>query len=159
MPVIVLETRIHSSLQICFDLSRSIDLHRLSTASTKEEAVAGVISGLINAGESVTWEATHFGIRQRLTAKITAFDFPSHFRDQQIKGAFKSMVHDHYFEAGDGCVVMKDVFNFESPFGLLGRLFNFLVLTRYMTGFLETRNAVITDFAESGKWQELLSKD
>ena len=151
MPVIVLETHIRSTPEICFDLSRSIDLHTLSTATTNEKAVAGTTTGLINAGESVTWEATHFGIRQQLTSKITAFNFPTHFRDEQVKGAFKSIVHDHYFEDRNGYVAMKDVFSFQSPLGILGRLFNLLVLTKYMKGFLVRRNAVIKDFAESGK--------
>ena len=64
-----------------FDLSRSIDLHVQSTGNTGEKAIAGCTSGLIELGESVTWEATHFGIRQRLTSKITAFERPRFFVD------------------------------------------------------------------------------
>ena len=76
MPKIELTTEIYSSITICFDLSRSIDLHKISTAKTNEEAIAGTTSGLINLGEYVTWKATHFGIKQKLTSKITAFESP-----------------------------------------------------------------------------------
>jgi len=38
MPQIELETIINSEIEICFDLSRSIDLHKISTAATKEKA-------------------------------------------------------------------------------------------------------------------------
>lgn len=51
---------------------------------------------------------------------------------------------------------MKDVFEFESPFGPLGKLVNRLVLTDYLTRFLLTRNAIIKEFAETGKWKTIL---
>lgn len=48
MPTIQLETIIDADIKICFDLSRSIDLHQISTAKTNEKAIAGVTAGLIN---------------------------------------------------------------------------------------------------------------
>ncbi len=156
MPKIELRTEIKSTLEICFDLARSIDLHKISTSKTNEEAIAGRTSGLINLNETVTWRATHFGIRQKLTTQISAFDRPNYFQDEQIAGVFKSMVHEHRFEEHDGHVIMTDVFEFESPLGILGRLFNKLVLTRYMTKFLKDRNKIIKEYAETGKWKEIL---
>jgi hypothetical protein len=52
---------------------------------------------------------------------------------------------------------MTDTFEFESPLGILGRLFNTLILTRYLTRFLTERNAMIKAFAETGKWKSLPS--
>ncbi len=156
MPLIILETKIKSSIEICFDLARSIDLHKISTEKTNEEAIEGTTQGLINLNEFVTWQATHFGVKQKLTSKITVFDRPNHFRDEQIKGAFKSIVHDHYFERREDGVVMKDVFEFQSPFGIFGKIFNKLILIRYLTKLLVDRNNIIKDFAESGKGELLL---
>ncbi len=156
MPKIEIETRIKSTLEICFDLSRSIDLHKISTAQTNEQAIAGVISGLMGLGETVTWEATHFGVKQQLTSKITAYNRPFHFRDEQVRGAFQSFVHDHSFELNNGFVIMQDVFEFQSPFSVLGKIFNNLVLTNYMTKLLKERDEVIKDFAETDKWKVLL---
>lgn len=157
MPKIILETNIQSNIGVCFDLSRSIDLHIISTEHTKETAIEGRTKGLIELNESVTWEAVHFGIKQRLTTKITAYSHPYHFRDEQQKGAFKSMVHDHFFEEGnDDTVIMKDIFEFESPLGLLGMLFNHFVLTNYLKNLLVKRNNVIKDAAESEKWKKFL---
>lgn len=82
MPIINLSTYIKSTIEICFDLSTSIDLHKLSTSHTNEQAVGGVTKGLIKMNDFVTWQATHFGIRQKLTSKITAYDRPFHFRDE-----------------------------------------------------------------------------
>ena len=96
MPVIELETFIHANINTCFDLSRSIDLHTLSTAKTKEKAIAGRTSGLIEMNETVTWQATHFMVRQKFISKITAFHRPFHFRDEQQKGPFRLFTHDHF---------------------------------------------------------------
>lgn len=157
MPVIELTTTIKSNIEACFDLARSIDLHQISTARTNEKAISGRTSGLINLNESVTWEATHFGIRQKLTSKITAFKRPFHFRDEQVSGAFKFIVHDHYFEQQDGDVTMKDVFSFQSPFGIFGQVFDRLVLTKYLTRFLVERNNLIREYAETKKWKTVLN--
>jgi|TARA_B110000116_G_C16478764_1_gene421503 ligand-binding SRPBCC domain-containing protein len=156
MPVIEIETRINATVQIVFDLSRSIDLHVESTAETKEEAVAGCTSGLIGLGEDVTWEATHFGVRQRLTTEITQFDAPHHFRDSMVAGAFQRFDHDHHFTCDDGGVLMKDTFDYTSPLGLLGRLADIMFLKCYMTRLLKIRNQLIKSVAESGKAEQFL---
>jgi ligand-binding SRPBCC domain-containing protein len=156
MPIIELRTEIKSTLNICFDLSRSIDLHKISTAQTKEEAIAGTISGLINLNETVTWQAIHFGIKQKLTSKITAFDRPNFFRDEQVKGIFKSFCHEHKFEQIEDKVIMTDIFEYQSPFGIFGRIFNSLILTNYLRQLLIDRNNTIKEFAESEKWRAVL---
>jgi ligand-binding SRPBCC domain-containing protein len=156
MPIIELQTYIQAPKERCFDLSRSIDLHKLSLAHTKEEAVAGVTSGLIGLNQEVTWKATHFGIPQKLTVKIDRFEPPLFFRDSMVKGTFKRFHHDHKFEtSGDGCL-MRDTFNYDSPFGVLGRIVDVAFLKAYMTRLLKARNSVIKSVAESDEWRKLL---
>jgi len=156
MPTIELETEIKSDINTCFDLSRSIDLHKISTAKTNEEAIEGRTSGLISLNEFVTWRATHFGIKQKLTSKITVFNPPVHFRDEQLRGVFKFIIHDHYFEVLGDRVKMKDVFLFQSPFGFIGRLIDKVILVSYLTNILKERNAIIKEFAETTKWKLIL---
>jgi len=158
MPKIEIETKIKSNITICFDLSRSIDLHKISISKSNETAIDGTTSGLINYGEFVTWEATHFGITQKLTSKITAYKRPFHFKDEQIKGAFKTINHDHYFELENEFVVMKDVFVYESPFGILGKIFNYFILTSYLKKLLLKRNEVIKEYAETNNWKTILNE-
>ncbi len=156
MPIIHLETFINAPIERVFDLSRSIDLHKISTAQTKEEAIAGVTSGLIGKGEWVTWRAKHLGITQKLTSKITSFESPYYFADEQVKGAFQSFKHEHYFEKHHKGTLLKDVFEFEAPFGPLGRLANVLFLKNYMRRFLKERNKVLKSFSESERWRQVL---
>lgn len=157
MPIIRHSLRIVAPVERCFDLSRSVDLHQHSLSSSGERVVGGVTSGLIGMGQSVTWEATHFGIRQRLSSRITAYDRPRHFRDTMVFGAFRRFDHDHYFE-GDGgsATVMRDVFDFDAPLGVLGRLVEAAFLTGYMRRLLSDRNMVIQRIAESEEWREYL---
>lgn len=157
MPTIHLSTAIAAPVDRVFDLARSIDLHTESTASTGERAVAGVTSGLIGPGEQVTWRARHFGVWQKLTVRITAFERPTHFADTMLRGAFRRMEHHHYFEPSAAGTIMRDEFTFESPLGVLGRLAEALFLTRYMRAFLLERNRVIKDTAESEEWRRYLS--
>ena len=149
MPVINLTTQIDCPIGVAFDLARSIDLHEESTAQTNEKAVAGRTSGLISLGESVTWEARHFGVRQRLSTKITEFEYPYHFRDSMENGAFARFDHDHDFSEVGGVTLMLDRFDYTSPFGLAGRIADSLFLQRYMKRLLVIRNELIRKVAES----------
>lgn len=155
MPVIELLTEVNAPVKRCFDLSRSIDLHLISTKHTGEQAIAGTTSGLINLNETVTWRAKHFFMWQTLTTKVVELHSPNFFADEMISGAFKNFRHEHYFFELNEQTVMRDVFVFESPYGVLGKLFNLLTLKAYMTSLLKQRNAVIKQVAESGKWEEL----
>jgi ligand-binding SRPBCC domain-containing protein len=148
MPVIRLTTKINAPIETCFDLARSIDLHMAGTEATGERAVGGVTSGLIGLNQEVTWRAKHFGIWQHLTSKITSFDRPSYFRDTMRSGAFRRFDHHHYFEATNGTTIMTDVFDYESPFGLLGKLVDSIFLKRYMERLLRKKNEVLRSAAE-----------
>lgn len=149
MTQIKLITEINAPIKSCFNISRDIDVHILSTTKTKEKAIAGRTSGLCQQGDFITWQAVHFGIRQKLTVEITQLKFPYFFEDKMIKGAFKSMNHKHFFEFKNNSTIMLDEFNYDVPYGLIGKLFNYFMLKKYMTKFLKTRNNVIKQIAEN----------
>lgn len=119
MPVIELTIEVCAPIERAFDLSRSIELHMASTYHTGERAVAGVTSGLMALGQEVTWRARHFGLWQHLTSRITAFERPIHFRDSMVRGAFRRFDHDHFFTQRGDITIMRDLFDFQSPLGIL----------------------------------------
>ncbi|WP_392454981.1 cell division protein [Chryseomicrobium aureum] len=148
MPIIHHEIFIHAPITVCFDLARNIDVHIQTTGKTNERAVAGVTSGLIEKGQTVTWEATHLGVRQKLTAKITQMERPYQFVDVMVKGAFHSFTHTHEFvESGTG-TIMKDTFSYKSPLGIVGILVDKLLLERYMREFIVNRAEGLKKIAE-----------
>jgi len=103
-------------------------------------------------GQRVTWQARHFGIRQRLTSEITAMDRPRYFQDTMIQGAFRFMKHDHFFRSlPAGETEMRDIFCFAARLPVLGRLTEIAILRRYMQRLLRERIAVLRDIAES-RW-------
>lgn len=157
MPKIELETVIQTTnIKRVFDLCRSIDLHILSTERSNEKAIAGKTSGLISKDETVTWRAKHLGIYQTLTSIITDCDSPVFFADEMVKGAFKSFRHEHNFSQKNETVIIKDIFEYQSPLGATGRFVDFLFLKNYMKHFLVERNQMIKKYAESDLWKSVL---
>lgn len=156
MPIIEIRTEVKADKERVFDLSRSVDLHKISTEQTNEEAIAGRTSGLIELHESVTWRAKHFGIYQNLTSKIIEYERPNYFVDEMQKGAFSKFKHEHHFSDLNGGTLITDLFDYTSPFWLLGRLADKTFLKKYMTDLLEKRNQIVKEFAESEKWREIL---
>ncbi|RZK35783.1 MAG: cell division protein [Hymenobacter sp.] len=149
MAFIKLTTNINAPVEKCFDLSRSIDLHLQSMQHSNERAIAGKTAGLISLNETVTWRARHFGIRMKMTVKVTAMEYPLCFTDQMVKGPFKLLRHIHSFSADGKGTVMTDVFEFQSPFGILGKLADRLFLKRYMQRLLQKRNIYLKHAAEA----------
>ncbi|MEM9220602.1 MAG: SRPBCC family protein [Cyanobacteria bacterium P01_F01_bin.150] len=132
-------------------------MHLRSTSHTHERAVGGLTSGLLGLNDTVTWEATHLGVRQQLTSRITVCNPPYFFQDRMVSGAFQSFTHNHYFRVEKHMTVVTDHFDYESPFGLVGIWFNQLVLTNYMSAFLRRRLDIVKHIAESDEWQHYLS--
>lgn len=145
---ITIETWIAAPPERCFDAARDLDLHVKSVAHTDERAVGGRTSGLIELGEEVTWRARHFGVTQHFTSRITAFDRPRHFQDAMQRGAFKSFVHDHYFETDGARTKMIDALTFAAPLGILGRIAEAVVLRRYLERLLTMRAKTIKEACE-----------
>jgi ligand-binding SRPBCC domain-containing protein len=156
---IYLETRIKSTQHRCFELSRSIDFHKDSMNESREVPVAGKMSGLIELGEFVEWEATHFYVRQRLSSKITEMVKPHYFVDEMVKGAFKSFSHKHEIrELNENEVVMIDDFRYETPLGILGRIAYSLFLKKYMENMIMERGLAIKHALETDEWKKYVSE-
>ena len=156
MTVIELTTQINAPIERVFDLARSIDAHTASTSQSKERAVAGRKEGLMEQNETVTWEATHFGVKQKLTARMTTLEKPKVFIDEMTKGAFSIMKHTHRFKEKENGTEMSDRFEFEAPLGTLGLLAEKLFLKKYMKSFLLKRNKGLKQMAESDIWKQFL---
>lgn len=159
MPTIRLCTEIEAPITRVFDLCRSIEAHVATAAGTDERPVSGVTTGLMQLGEQVTWSARHLGRRWLLTSRITLCERPHRFRDSQVKGVFVRFDHDHEFEARGTTTIVRDVFDFTSPCGVLGRIADVVVVTRHLRRFLHHRMNGIKAIAESTRWQQFVASD
>ena len=151
METIRVATWIDAPVERCFLLSLSIDLHVASAQTTGEKAIAGVTTGLIGEGQTVTFQGHHFGLR-RHTSRIDVLRPYSYFRDVMVNGAFRRFEHDHHFAPMDDGTRMRDEVRFTAPWGPLGRI----LARRRLKAFLMERNAVIKRVAESDEWREYL---
>lgn len=149
MSVIVLETEINAPAEVCFDLMRDTRLHTETTAQTKEKAVAGVTDGLIGLGQTVTFEGVHFGIKQRLTVKVIAFERPRLFVDEMTEGVFKSFKHIHEFFPNENGTLMRDTLIWTSPLGILGKIADKMFLENHLKNLVTKRNTKLKEIAET----------
>ena len=148
MTTINLTTKIKAPKQIVFDASRNIDIHQQSASKTSEVAIAGITSGLINLNETVTWRGKHFGFYLTHKSRITAMNFYDYFVDEMEEGKFKSFRHEHFFEEQNGVTIMKDKMQYETPFGIFGKVFDSLFLKKHLIQFLLERNKILKEVAE-----------
>ncbi|MGW6062004.1 SRPBCC family protein [Streptomyces sp. NPDC055189] len=143
-------THIAASPATVFDLSLDVDLHTASMAGSGEQIVGGVRAGRMALDDTVTWEARHFGVRWKMTSRISAYERPEMFVDEQVAGPFKRWHHTHHFASdGRGGTVMRDVIEFAAPFGPLGAGVETVALARYMHKLIETRNVHVKEWAEA----------
>ena len=148
MTTIELTTYIKTSVEEAFDLSRNIDFHQQSASHTKETAIAGVNTGYIGHGESVTWRGKHFGLFLKHTSKIIDFERPSKFTDVMTEGHFTYFAHQHYFKNHNDGVIMSDILTYKTPYGILGKLFDKIALKSHLTTFLKRRNQALKSYLE-----------
>lgn len=159
MARIVVRTLVSAPPERCFDIARSVDFHRWSFADTGERTLAdggAVTRGLLGLGDRVTWEARRLGRRHRLTSRITVFDRPRVFVDEMERGAFARLRHEHRFEAAAGGTLVTDEFEFAAPWGVLGRVAERVLLTRYMRRVLEAHAAKLREACEGEGWREFV---
>ena len=148
MTTINLITKINAPIQTVFDLNRNIDIHKLSISKSKETAIDGITTGLINLNETVTWRGKHFGIYQTHKSLISEMEIPFSFVDEMVEGRFKNFKHYHTFTEENGIVIMKDEIQYKTPFGMLGKLFDKLILKNYLIILIKERNDFVKNLAE-----------
>lgn len=141
-------TSIAAPPEVCFDLARDVDFHARSLAHTGERVTHRPARPLLELGDEVEFEGRHLGVRQRLRARIEAFDRPRHFRDVMVRGAFQSFAHDHVFEPSAGGTVMIDRLQFAAPLGPLGVAIERAVLAPYLLRLIAARGREVRRAAE-----------
>lgn len=149
MTTIIITTKIKAPIESVFDTARNIDIHQLSAIKSNEKAIDGKTSGLIELNETVTWSGKHFGLNLMHKSKITQFKFPTYFVDEMEEGRFKLFKHEHFFQTEKNYTVMIDRLDYETPYGFLGIIFDKIILKKYLTNFIKTRNEILKNLAEN----------
>jgi ligand-binding SRPBCC domain-containing protein len=149
VPRIHLVTDLDAAPARAFDASLDLDLELRAGAPYRTRIAArpgrsGASGGLIGPGQTVTWQARHFGLPWRHTSRITEHERPRRFVDEMERGAFAAYRHEHTFEAlPGGRTRMTDDVDYRVPLGPLGRLAVRLFVDHRLRRLLSERNAEI----------------
>ncbi|HEX7150402.1 MAG TPA: SRPBCC family protein [Thermoanaerobaculia bacterium] len=145
----VVETRIAAPPRVCFDLARDVEAHTNSASFSHERVIPpGRTSGLLELGDTVTFEGVHFGMRQSFTAKIVEVDAPHRFVDELVKSTFRHLRHVHEFLPDGTGTLMRDTLDWKSPLGILGVLADKIAVERHMRWFVATKQRALKELAE-----------
>jgi ligand-binding SRPBCC domain-containing protein len=148
MPHFVLSLDIEAPPEDCFDLVLNVDVQR--SLGDGMAAVAGVTTGPLHVGDTVTWRARHFGVVWHMTSEIVDLDRPRSFQDEMLRGPFGSWHHRHEFLPTAQGTRMVDDIRYTAPFGPLGWMADHLVLESYLRRLLARRNRDLKALAERG---------
>jgi len=79
------------------------------------------------------------GIKMRWVSEITHLKEFKYFVDEQRVGPYKMWHHQHHITPADGGVLMRDIVNYQVPFGIFGNIANALFIKRQLDGIFRFR--------------------
>ncbi|HTJ50738.1 MAG TPA: SRPBCC family protein [Cyclobacteriaceae bacterium] len=88
------------------------------------------------------------------TTEITHVREPHYFVDIQLAGPYALWHHQHHFREIENGVEMIDELNYAIPFGLLGRLVNWLFVAREVNAIFDHRFTVLKRYFLKAKLQK-----
>jgi len=94
-------------------------------------------------GLIIEYRVSPLRIPQRWTSRITVWEPPHRFVDEQLRGPYRSWHHLHEFRvAGDG-VEIVDRITYELPFGPVGRMAHALFVRRQLEAIFDFREQAV----------------
>ncbi|MDQ3912690.1 MAG: SRPBCC family protein [Actinomycetota bacterium] len=78
-------------------------------------------------GALIDYRLRLFGVPLRWRARITRWEPPIGFVDEQLHGPYRAWRHAHRFHEAGGATIVEDAVRYGLPFGPLGDLFHPLV--------------------------------
>ena len=157
MPRIHTTTFIAAPVDRVFDLSRHIALYKLIFQSRKEKLTSGAASSLVGRNETITVVAKHAGRARMMMMKITTFQRPSLFIEEQVKGDLQHYKHEHHFKAVANGTIVIDILEFGIPKDIIGKIFGKVYFRKYLEELLRKRIELVRSYAETEKWRAVLS--
>lgn len=96
-------------------------------------------------GTLIEYQMRLYGIPIRWKTVIAEFNPDAWFVDVQLSGPYRSWRHRHSFEALSTGTEMRDVVEYEMPYGLLGSMIHSLFVRSALQRIFAYRNAAIRE--------------
>jgi ligand-binding SRPBCC domain-containing protein len=143
-----IETKMLASPKAVFDASRDIGLHLENGKAHGERVVEGRTSGLMQKGETVTWEAKHLGIKQTMTVQMEEAIDPTLIITRMLRGPFAYFVHYHRIIPFENGTLLVDEVSAAAPLGILGYLVEQGILKKHLYALIVSRNKDLKSYVE-----------
>jgi ligand-binding SRPBCC domain-containing protein len=148
--VIEIVTFVKAAPDVVFDLELDVDVHAASLSGSQETAMTNTGRRRLALGDEVTFHARHFGLGWSMTSRITAHERPHRFVDEQTKGPFRMLRHEHQFhDLRHLGTQMTDRMTVSAPLWPVGAMATRLLLAPYLRRLLKQRAAHIKRLAEA----------
>jgi ligand-binding SRPBCC domain-containing protein len=99
----------------------------------------------MKAGAIIDYSLRLYGVSLKWRTRIEAFEPDIRFVDTQIKGPYRYWHHLHEFEEVEQGTRMRDVVNYELPFGPLGAVARALFVRRSLKRIFAYRRQAVTE--------------
>lgn len=96
-------------------------------------------------GLEISYRIHPLGIPQRWTSRISVWDPPQRFVDEQLRGPYRDWHHLHEFREVAGGTEIRDEVTYELPFGALGRIAHRLIVRRQLESIFDHRERVVRE--------------
>jgi uncharacterized protein (TIGR01777 family) len=102
-----------------------------------------IIGQPVGEGTIIRYKLKVHGLPMRWRTRITDWDMPRRFADNQEKGPYAIWYHIHSFYAVEGGTLMTDCVRYRLPLGFLGDCFGLPLVRRDVKGIFAYRREVI----------------
>ena len=99
----------------------------------------------MKAGAIIDYSLSLYGVSLKWKTRIEAFEPELRFVDTQLKGPYRYWHHLHEFEEVDQGTRMRDVVDYELPFGPLGTVARALFVRRSLERIFSYRRRAVTE--------------
>jgi ligand-binding SRPBCC domain-containing protein len=105
-------------------------------------------------GTLIDYRLRLFGVPLRWQARISRWQPPTRFVDEQLHGPYRIWEHTHQFRDDGGATIIEDVVRYRLPFAPFGEIFHPLVRLQLERIFRFRRSAVL-DYLPGGSHEAL----
>lgn len=145
--------KIYADLSVVWDFfSRPENLNTITPKDMSFRILTDVNGVEMYEGFLIDYKVSPFPLTNfSWQTEIIEIEAKKKFIDVQRKGPFALWHHEHQFEQKDDHVLMKDILHYRPPFGLVGRLGNWLFLDRRVESIFSYRYEIIEDLFNQKK--------
>lgn len=155
MPTIHLTSHVNAPVERVFQLSRSTSLHKAVARGYKKGRVDGGTEGILETGDKITFSLPFLGRQRVLVSRIERMEAPTMFVSSQVKGPFRAIRHEHHFMPIQNGTLLIDLLEYEPGYGPAGKMADRYLIRPFLKKYLDAKNRVIKQYAESEKWKVL----